>query len=85
MADVRIIPWKEAYREFFGLAGRDWTPPATIRSAVNSARDRLSLVARFLRPDGVEVKLTTRCSLLGKSWYATEQNMELRLKFKVVP
>jgi len=79
MANTRVIPWKEDFREFFDLAGKDWTPPATVRSTVNSARDRLTLVGRFLRPDGVVVKCTTRCERDGEDWFTAERGLSLRL------
>jgi hypothetical protein len=80
MASTRTIPWREDFREaFFDMAPTDWTPPSEIRSSVNSVRDRLTLVGSFLRPDGVVVKLTTRCKREGKDWYAVERSLSLRL------
>jgi len=79
MANVRVIPWKNDFREFFDLAPADWTPPPAIRSTVNSARDRLTIVGQFLRPDGVVVKLTTRCKREGDAWFTVDRNLSLRL------
>jgi len=85
MASSRLVPWKPDFREaFFDMAPADWTPPPAIRSTVNSARDRLTLVGSFLRPDGVVVKLTTRCEREGKDWYAVERRLSLRLTFETV-
>ena len=83
MASSRVVPWKDEFREFFELAGPDWTPPAAVRSSVNAKRDRMTMVGRFHQPDGTEVKLTSLCEREGATWYLVEQRLDLRMTFEV--
>lgn len=81
MASIRIVPWKPGFREFFTKAGEDWTPPATVRSAVNDKRDRMTLVGRFRMSDGTLVKLTSRCRREADGWYLVAEELDIRLSF----
>jgi len=82
MTTVRLIPWRDDFRsEFFQLAPEGGAAPKTVQTWVNPARDRMTLVAKFRRPDGLVVKLTTRCRRDGAEWFLDEQHIDLRLAF----
>jgi hypothetical protein len=81
MTSRRTVPWREDLRDFFSHAPADLAPPRAIETFVNAARDRLTLIGRFERSDGLIVKLTTRCSRKGEDWFVDEEHLDLRVKF----
>jgi len=57
---ARTKPWSPSFWDLFDLASRDWHAPDTIVVRDNARRTRMSVQAVFVRPDGVQVRMTAR-------------------------
>lgn len=79
--------WRPAFLALFGrFAGDDWTPPAQVRVITNAAGSRLSWVARFRKPDGQVITLTTRMAIAKDGeWDVVEEKMALHLVTRAAP
>jgi len=83
VSTFRNVPWSPDFMELFDLAQPDWTPPSTMRTVANAARDRLTCEARFERPDGQIVKVTSKCvKQADGSWLGTEEHFEIHMTFR---
>jgi hypothetical protein len=76
---TRLVPWRDEFRDFFSLAGANWTPPAVVKSVVNPGRSRLTMSGTFEQPDGTRVHLSTRCIRRGDLWFVKGETLRLRL------
>jgi hypothetical protein len=80
ISSMGSVAWTADHWEVFPRAAREWTPPASVRCAVNSVRDRVTFVAWFTRPDGVRVKATTVATPNPRSgWGIEEDHLDVRL------
>lgn len=76
---VRVIPWRDDFREFFDLSGADWAAPAVMRSTVNAARSRMTVEAVFRKPDGHPVKLISKLTKDAEgTWWGVEERLEAK-------